>query len=93
MELPDLFSLAKSAPEPQLAALKTTVSAEISGAAHVDQAELDRSLALKTALDAVKSEKRADAFALRCWPETFTEYGGAICAPASMMGEGRVTFA
>ena len=31
-----------------------------------------------------------DAFAIRCWPETFTEYGGAVCGPASMLGEARV---
>ena len=30
------------------------------------------------------------AFAIRCWPETFTEYGGAVCGPVSMMGEARV---
>ena len=31
-----------------------------------------------------------DAFAIRCWPETFTEYGGAVCGPAAMMGDARV---
>jgi L-fucose isomerase-like protein len=38
----------------------------------------------------MKAEGGFDAFAIRCWPETFTEYGGAVCGPASMMGEGRV---
>ena len=27
--------------------------------------------------------------AFRCWPETFTQYGGAVCGPVSMMGEAR----
>ena len=27
---------------------------------------------------------------MRCWPETFTEYGGAVCGPVAMMGEARV---
>jgi len=31
-----------------------------------------------------------DAFAIRCWPEAFTDYGGAVCGPAAMLGENRV---
>lgn len=56
----------------------------------VDQAQLDRSLRLHAALSAMREEGGFDAFAIRCWPETFTEYGGAVCGPVSMMGEARV---
>ena len=56
----------------------------------VDQAQLDRSLRLRAALGAMREEGRFDAFAIRCWPEAFTEYGGAVCGPVSMMGEARV---
>jgi L-fucose isomerase-like protein len=55
----------------------------------VDQAELDRSLRLKCALDGLRAEGRYDAFAIRCWPETFTEYGAAVCGPVGMLGEAR----
>lgn len=61
----------------------------VAGLDEVDQAELDRSLRLRNALDQLKAEGRFDAFAIRCWPETFTEYGGAVCGPVSMMGEKR----
>ena len=27
---------------------------------------------------------------MRCWPETFTAYGGAVCAAVSMLGEARI---
>ena len=30
-----------------------------------------------------------DAFAIRCWPETFTEYGGAVCGPVGDDGRRR----
>ncbi|MEO0999662.1 MAG: hypothetical protein AAFW69_03500, partial [Pseudomonadota bacterium] len=50
----------------------------------------DRSLRLRAALEEMRGAGRYDAFALRCWPETFTEYGGAVCGPASMLGEARV---
>ena len=28
-----------------------------------------------------------DAMAVRCWPEMFTEYGGAVCGPVSILGQ------
>lgn len=89
-ELSDLFSRAQSASESAAGALKSEVADHLSGMEDVDQAELDRSLRLKLALDGMKAEGAFDAFAIRCWPETFTEYGGAVCGPAAMMGEARV---
>lgn len=56
----------------------------------MDAAEVDRSLRLAGALKALREEGNFDAFAIRCWPETFTEYGGAVCGPVSMLGEARV---
>ena len=45
---------------------------------------------LKGALDGLTKAGFYDAFAIRCWPETFTEYGGAVCGPASMLGEKKI---
>ncbi|MDP3895835.1 MAG: hypothetical protein Q8Q62_04090 [Mesorhizobium sp.] len=56
----------------------------------LDQPQLDRSLRLKAAIEEIRGEGGYDAFAIRCWPEAFTEYGGAVCAPVAMMGEARV---
>jgi hypothetical protein len=89
-ELSDLFDRARAAPESAANGLRTTLSEDLAGLDDVNQTELDRSLRLKLALDGMKAEGGFDAFAIRCWPETFTEYGGAVCGPASMMGEGRV---
>ena len=55
----------------------------------VDAEELERSLKLKVALDGLRADGRFDAFAIRCWPETFTEYGGAVCGAVAQMGEAR----
>ncbi len=82
LELDGLFQSAQSsepAPAPNLRGIEA-----------VDSAELARSLKLKTALDDIRAKGAFDAFAIRCWPETFTEYGGAICGPVSMLGEARV---
>ena len=88
LEIDDLFEEGRKADAGAVAALKGSLTAE--GLADVDQGELDRSLRLKIALDAMRQRGGYDAFAIRCWPETFTEYGGAVCGPVSMMGEARV---
>lgn len=56
----------------------------------LDRGEVDRSLRLAGALEGLRREHRFDAMAIRCWPETFTEYGGAACGPVAMLGEARV---
>lgn len=88
LALNDLFDAGRAADAEAVAALRGTVKAE--GIAEVDQKELDQSLRLKLGLEALRKSGRYDAFAIRCWPETFTEYGGAVCGPVSMMGEARV---
>jgi len=72
--------------EPTLNNLKKTIPS----IREVNQKELRLSLKLETSMKKYKDEGEYDAFALRCWPEMFTEYGGAICAPASMMTEKKV---
>ena len=32
-------------------------------------------------------------FAVRCWPEMFTEYGCASCGPMAMMNENKISSA
>ena len=63
--------------------------AGVEGLDTVDQDQLDRSLRLKSALEQIKAQGDYSGFAIRCWPETFTEYGGAVCGPVAMMGEKR----
>lgn len=86
--LEDLFAAARAVPDSAVGALLEECSA-VSGIGELDPDQLLRSLRLKGALDALKERGRFDGFAVRCWPETFTEYGGAICGPVGMMGEKR----
>ena len=90
LTLDRLFDTARAAPALAVASVRAAAEAVASELDAVDQKELDRSLRLKVALDQLRFNGRYDAFAIRCWPETFTEYGGAICGPVSMMGEARV---
>jgi hypothetical protein len=90
LDLGALFDRAKSIGDERELGVRAQVEQILSGLDSVDQAQLDRSLRLKSALDDLRNEGGYDAFAIRCWPETFTEYGGAVCGPVSMMGEARV---
>jgi len=72
--------------EPTLNKLKKTISS----IKEVNQKELILSLKLENSLKKLQEEGAYDAFALRCWPEMFTKYGGAICAPASISTENKV---
>ena len=87
--LDDLFQSARKVPAETIYKSRETVSG-LGGLAEVDQSQLDRSLALHGALQTMQQGHDYSAFAIRCWPETFTEYGGAICGPVGMMGEAKV---
>jgi hypothetical protein len=90
IELSTLFGRAKMVETEDAAAERTRAETLVRGLAKVDQPQLDRSLRLRAALAELRDEGGYDAFAIRCWPETFTEYGGAVCGPVAMMGEARV---
>lgn len=90
LELPVLFDAAKGIGRESAVALRSEAANIVTGLDGVDQNELDRSLRLKSALETIQGKGGYDAFAIRCWPETFTEYGGAVCAPVAIMGEARV---
>ena len=85
-----LFDAARAVSPDQVKPVRAIADAVLAGLDKVDQDQLDRSLRLKVALDGFQTSGGYDAFAIRCWPETFTEYGGAVCGPVSMMGEARV---
>nr|WHW29420.1 hypothetical protein [uncultured bacterium] len=90
LEIDGLFDTARNAKRGEVSNVRKLVAADLFNLDQVDQQELDRSLRLKVALDEIRGRAKYDAFAIRCWPETFTEYGGAVCGPVSMLGEARV---
>ena len=90
ISLDSLFARAAVVGEGTAVAERAAAERLADGLDRVDQIQLDRSLRLHAALSAMRAEGGFDAFAIRCWPETFTEYGGAVCGPVSMMGEARV---
>jgi L-fucose isomerase-like protein len=84
--LGELFSKAASV-SPEATSLRRKDVAALKGIDSVDQMQLAKSLTLFDGLAALRTDKGLSAFAVRCWPEMFTEYGCAICGPMGMMNE------
>lgn len=90
LPLEGLFDTAKMVSDKTAAAIRSQAAQQLTGLDTVDQGELEKSLKLKAAIETIRTDGGFDAFAIRCWPETFTVYGGAVCGPVAMMGEARV---
>ena len=80
-----LFANARATTAESVSELRDTVARRLPELGTLDPVAVERSLQLKLALDRICRERQLHAVALRCWPETFTEYGGAVCGPASML--------
>ena len=90
IELPALFDAAAGVSDDQVNSARSLAGSLAGGLDEVDQSSLDQSLRLKPALEGLIKAKGLDALAVRCWPEMFTEHGGAVCGPVSMLGEERI---
>lgn len=87
VELGELFDGAGGVADDVVSGTESEVRSRLAGIDDVDRASLVRSLRLKPALEEMSRQRGFDAVAIRCWPEMFTEYGGAVCGPVSMLGE------
>ena len=88
--LDDAFAKAKATEAERAAAHRDDAAASLAGIDDVDQEQLDRSFRLLCALEDIASENQADSIAVRCWPETFVDYGCAACGPMAMMNQAGV---
>jgi L-fucose isomerase-like protein len=83
--LPELFSRSDAASESDIQDARSRADIFLSGVDDVNQEELRRSLALNVGLASLIKDRGWDGVATRCWPETFTEFGGAACTPMAML--------
>ena len=81
------FEKARAAPATRAHAHRAEAAKSLAGLDDVDQEQLDRSFRLLCALEDIAEENHADSIAVRCWPETFVNYGCAACGPMAMMNQ------
>ena len=85
--LPRLFDRGAAADAAEVAAVRIEFSAELAGIDDVDPEALDKSVRLHLGLRDLVASHGWDAVATRCWPECFTDFGGAACAPQSRLNQ------
>ncbi len=90
VKLDEAFEKAKSASAERASAHRAEAAKSLAGLDDVDQEQLDRSFRLLCALEDIAEENSADSIAVRCWPETFVDYGCAACGPMAMMNQAGV---
>jgi L-fucose isomerase-like protein len=85
--LPVLFEQAEAAGPPDVESVREQASSFLADIDDVDQIALDRSLRLNVGLSRLIRDHGWSGVATRCWPETFTEFGGAACTPMALLAK------
>ena len=85
----DLFEAANRSRREDTGFLLDQAKESLQGVEELDLASTTRSMELCAGLESIRAEGAFDAIAIRCWPETFTEYGGAVCGPVGTLCENR----
>ena len=93
IKLDDLFEESTSIKKNKIKKTKIEISNYLKGTNKLHQRELEKSISIYHGLENLRIKHNLDAFAIRCWPEMFTEYGCASCGPMAMMNEKNISCA
>ena len=85
--LPLLFERSNAATAEQVSDAQRRACEVLEGVDTLDEAAVERSLRFNIGLKSLADERDWSGVAARCWPETFTEFGGAMCTPMSMLND------
>ena len=91
--LKKLFDIASNIEKKTINLTKKNISNNLKNLNKLNQKELNKSISLFHGLEKLHEKQKIDAFAVRCWPEMFTEYGCASCGPMAMMNEKKISAA
>ena len=90
MTLQELFSAAEDIGDDEVKTLRESERAALANFDEMDANAADKTLRLRAALQKAAREEKWAGAAIRCWPEMFTEFGGACCGAMSALGGGGV---
>ena len=85
--LEQVFASARAQPETAVAEARDKVAASIAGLDEMEPGPVDGTMRVYAALKSIAADSRIDGFAVRCWPEFFTESGCAACGALSMLNQ------
>ena len=90
MPLERLFAQAQNTKEASISDAKNDLQQSLSNLDQVNSDEVDGTIKTFAALRQIAREQDIHGFAVRCWPEFFTEMGCAACGAMSMMSDRQV---
>ena len=93
IKLQSLFNISSKVDKKEIIITKKNISKNLKNTNQLNQKELNKSISLFHGLEKIQQTQNIDAFAVRCWPEMFTEYGCASCGPMAMMNENKISSA
>ena len=83
----DIFNAARKVDPLQVDQIKNELNEKVTGLDELEPNATQGSLSVYAALKQISSSQCIDGFAVRCWPEFFTEMGCAACGAMSMMSD------
>ncbi len=83
----DIFPKARSVDDEIISAVYSQLNEQVEGLDGLDQEATRRSLGVYSTLKEIAEQKNLGGFAVRCWPEFFTELGCAACGAMSMLSD------
>lgn len=89
LDLEEVFEHARAVQPPAVAAVMERVKSQVAGLEAVDASAVQGTLSAYVTLRDTAGERQLDGFAVRCWPEFFTDLGCAACGAMSMLSNER----
>ena len=83
----DIFQLAKLVDSSQVDSLYAKLDQQLEGLRSLDQTATRKTLSVYASMDELARKQNLGGFAVRCWPEFFTEMGCAACGAMSMLSD------
>lgn len=83
----DVFSLARQIEASRLDAIQAQLGDKVAGLDELDTKATRNTLSVYAALQQISRQNKLNGFAIRCWPEFFTEMGCAACGAMSMLSD------
>jgi len=93
INLTNLFNISSKVESKTINLSKKKIGHDLKNLNDLNQKEVRKSISLFHGLKKIQKKQNIDAFAIRCWPEMFTEYGCASCGPMAMMNENKISCA
>ncbi|MCB1454596.1 MAG: fucose isomerase, partial [Rhizobiaceae bacterium] len=83
-----VFAAAQAIPQAEAQAIGAELATRVSGLADLDTSATEKTLKTYVTLKDMADSQRLQGFAVRCWPEFFTELGCAACGAMSLLSDG-----